>query len=77
MSDFIEDDNEEIKDPDYVTRHREAFNVPPIIIGMFWNNQSKIIRLVDEAIKKGVPYNEENFLSKDDLVTYRNGGLFF
>ena len=60
-----------------IREHIEAFGIEPNIIGMFFNDQEKIIDGIEEAVENGQPYDEYLMLSDDQKKAWDSGNLKF
>ena len=60
-----------------IKEYIRVFNKEPNTIGMFWNNQEKLINNIIEAIETNKPYNEYELLSKEEQKAFDNGELLF
>jgi len=63
--------------PDHYVKHKEKFDIEPIIIGIFWDDTEKEKDGIIEAIKNNKPYNERELLTKDELKAFDKGELVF
>ena len=57
--------------------HYQKFGKEPVVIGMFWSSQERMIDLLDEALEKNIHYDEYKMLSKDEQDLYDQGDLLF
>lgn len=57
--------------------HKEEFGIDPVIIGLYWNNEEKLIDALDRAIEEGTPYDELSKLSPSEREAYESGELVF
>lgn len=60
-----------------IEKYVEKFGENPNIIGMFWNDQNKLIQNILNAIKTGKKYDELDLLSESELKDYKRGKLEF
>ena len=60
-----------------INEYIKVFNKEPNIIGMYWNNQEKLINNIIEAIETNKPYNEYELLSKEEQKAFDDGELLF
>ena len=59
-------------------KHLETFGIEPNYIGINWRRpREEIDKEILEHIKKGIPYDEYEFLSKEDQEAYDRGLLRF
>ncbi len=73
-----EPDSNEVPSIDPLTKaHIQKFGVEPIVIGVNWNNPGFIVRGILKALETGIPYDENDQLSKDELEAFNNGDLVF
>lgn len=57
--------------------HLEEFGVEPVIIGLYWDNQGKLVDAIYDAIEDGKPYDELDKLTPEEREAYENGELQF
>lgn len=57
--------------------YKDNFGKEPYIIGIFWNNQERLILNIEKAIKDNKPYNEYELLSNEEKKAFDNGELLF
>lgn len=60
-----------------LSRYMEKFGTEPVIIGMFWNTPDQLIKNINKAIERGVPYDEYRLLSAPQREAYDQGKLLF
>ena len=60
-----------------INNYAIIFGEEPNIIGMFWNNQEKLVENIKKAIKDNKPYNEYNLLSDEEKKAFDKGELLF
>ena len=60
-----------------INNYAIIFGEEPNIIGMFWNNQKKLVENIKKAIKDNKPYNEYELLSDEEKKAFDNGELLF
>lgn len=60
-----------------IKEHLKAFNKEPYIIGMFWDNPTKLEENIINAIETNKPYNEYDLLREEDKKAFDNGDLVF
>lgn len=62
---------------DYFKEYIKKFNEEPYMIGMFWDNPTKLEENIENAIKTNKPYNEYDLLSDEDKKSFDKGELLF
>ena len=55
----------------------KKFKEKPYIIGVLWNNPSRLIENIISSVKNGVKYNEYEMLSNKEKELYDKGLLLF
>ena len=76
MIDFIED-TEEAEIPELTQRHKKAFGIEPVVIGMYWSDREALDALIEKAIIDGKPYDEYEELTDEVKKAYDAGELVF
>ena len=59
----------------YIQAHKRKFGKEPVFIGRTWLDDPKNIQLINDALIKGVPYDEYEMLNEEEKQMYNEGGL--
>ena len=59
----------------YVQAHIRKFGKEPVFIGQTWIDDPENIKLINDALIKGVPYDEYEMLNEEEKQMYDEGGL--
>ena len=57
--------------------HKEEFGVKPVVIGVHWKDESKLLDAIEESIYMSITYDEYRDLSGSDKELYDKGLLLF
>lgn len=60
-----------------ILQHEDKLGVKPIIIGIFWNNQDELIKMLKKSIANKEKYDEFELLTPAQKREFLMGELFF
>ena len=59
----------------YIQAHKRKFGKEPVFIGLTAIDDPENIKLINDALIKGVPYDEYEMLNEEEKQMYDEGGL--
>ena len=59
----------------YIQAHKRKFGKEPVFIGRTWIDDPENIKRINDALIKGVPYDEYEMLNEEEKQMYDEGGL--